>query len=275
MALYVKKLGTGSHSFRLSNGKKVSVNSGGYVECELSDLGNQSDCYVELSREEIKKHNSQTPLKRETARFEESLRLESWVLNPDWKPGLGVFAYTPSDKLGLESVLANLKETEEICKINLQEIWLGWRNEVKRDPMNEKVLTEPNDRFLEPIARAQAALNVVKKEIKEIESRIAALVEVQEDPSILAELRRRKFMQGHMKRDKGLYKTCDGYAVEYKAGKPFIPDLNISLREYLDKVKTYKNEKSAAKKAESAKARQEFLDARKEKRLRQSNEVSH
>lgn len=275
MPIFCKKLNTGSHSFRLKNGKRVSVVSGGYVECELSDLGNQVHNYVELTREIAKQYNSQTPLKREIARFESLLRPDSWILYPDWTPPFGSFVFTPKDKDGLEQVLANLIETEGICKNNLHEAWNHWKGCVARDPLQEMVLKSPDDRHLEPIARAQAALNICQAEAQEIRARISAIVEVEIDNTAL--IRKKLFMAGRMRSGPdGKFREVDGIPVTYVSKTPMVPELNISLREYLDKVKAYKNEKAFSKSKKAIAARKAFLDNRKEERLlAQQSEARH
>jgi hypothetical protein len=262
MKLYVKKLNTGSFTFR-RNGKRICVRSGEMVECLAEELGNQITDFVELKREERPKN--QSILKSETSIYESFYRLKSWILNPDWKGEIGDFQYTPSDKKGLSEVLQNLQEVAERDKYILQQAWNPWKYQVESDPMSEKVLSKPDPEFIEAIARATAKLNITKSEIEEVQARLAALTEVEDDS--IEQGRKKLFMKGRLKMNGGKYSTCDGYTVIYENGKPKIPELNISLRQYLDDVKKYRITKAAAKSAKSIAARKEFLAARKEKRL--------
>lgn len=252
MPIFCKKLNTGSHSFRLKNGKRVSVVSGGYVEVEsIEELGNQADNYVELKRDEATKYNSLSPLKRETTRQEGILRLDSQLLNKNWRPGYGVFISSLKDRDSLEQKLAELQEKDlEICKDNLSEAWGNWKHQCNIDLMQEKKITEPEQHFIPAIARAQAELNICKEEIKTVKSRLAALAEkTTENPKILAEFRRKNHLKGKRLNDKaGRLKSIDGWGIVADGkGIPQIPEKNCSLREYMDECLVHQRNRAKEK----------------------------
>lgn len=263
--LYVKKLNTGLLSFR-RNRKRIVVKSGEIVECSPEELGQAIKDFVELKRDNRPK--GQSILKSETARYEAIYRLDSWLLNPSWKAGKGQIVYTPNDAKGLSEVLWDREQAVEECKILLQKAWAPWKEKCKRDPMGELKLSQPDpSRYLEPIAIATAKLNTAKAEVAEVQARLSVLAEVEDDT--IERTRKRLFMQGRRQRGgpDGRYTSCDGFEVVYEGSTPTIPEKGMSLRTYIDEVKAYKKAKAAEKSAKSIKARQEFLDNRKAKRL--------
>jgi len=248
MALFVRKNNLGAHSFR-AGGKKVRVKPGELVECTKEEIGDTFISeYVELTREETKQKRQLSPLKLETDRFYELRRLKSWILNPNFKAGPGQIFYTPKDVIGLKSVLYDLEQEEIHAHMELKEAWLPWKLQCKADPMGEKVILKPEGIYVEAIARATARHKIAKDEKSEILARIEALGE-----KVLSDVdqkRKRLFMRGFLRNNRdGQFREVDGFAVEYRSGKPFIPEKNISLREYLDQIKEHKKAAIVKKRA--------------------------
>ncbi len=276
MALYVKKLNTGNLS--LMNGRRrMTIRAGDLYEGTIETIPERYRAdFVELSRDEEAKMGK-SELKRMAYKFQEEHRLTSIWLNPDYKPNLGAWINVPKDRIGLKAVQYDLEQTAAEFKLDLQENWSEWRSCCKRDPMGEKKLAKPEGAHIEKIARAEGRMAHIMAELAEVERRIAAIVEVEDDPKILAEKRRRFFMSGTLKRHNGKFVTVDYFDVTYEKGKPIIPELGDKpLKVYIEEVKIYKQAKAKTKDEVIKKARQEFLDNRKEKRLaRQSQEARH
>jgi hypothetical protein len=271
MALFVKKMNTGQLSFTV-NGKRRVVKSGELVECSAEELGAKIVDFDEISQEKTKK-NKASLLESEIQRFQSELFLKSWVLNPEWKPLLHQFVHTPKDLIGLKALLYDKEQEEIACREAYGEALRAWRYQVKRDPYKELKINNPRGHYIEPIARTTAALNHVLAEKKEVIRRIKNLDKDGLDASI--QRRKKMFMKGILRRSlnrDGKFREVDGYEIEYRDDKPFIPELNKWLRTYIDEVKVYKITRDAAKSEKSIQARQEFLDSRKEKRLKTTQE---
>lgn len=266
--LYVKKLNTGN--LTIMNGKRrTTIRHGDLYEGEIEKIPEHFRAdFVELSRDEEAKMGK-SELKRMAYKFQEEHKRTSIWLNPDYKPNLGAWINVPKDRIGLKAVQYDLEQTAAEFKLDLQEKWSEWRHVLKLNPMgfDKAELTRPTGKHLESIARATGRLAHIMAELAEVERRILAVEEVFADPRKLAEKRRRFFMSGTSKMNNGKYATVDGYDIEYRDGKPFIPELGKPLKIYIEEVKIYKNTKAKAKDAVITKARKEFLDARRERRL--------
>jgi hypothetical protein len=258
-----KKHNTGINVL-IIDGQRTTIKPGDHVHASISELGSCAWAYEPAAPSTRKRPLTQ--LEIETKKHEEPLKLKSIWLNPKFRPGIGDIKHVPSDVRGLRNVLAEkLSEGFDnqgradgemgAVKIELKSAWKSWENEVKIDPKRIKSLREPEEPFLTTISKAQAKLNVLQSEIKELKIRLELALQAEEKASDNRAERLKHC--GFAKLRDHKYFEVDGRKVQYVDGKPIFKDSGESVLEYLGKCKVVKAEKLNRQRAERAKAARE------------------
>lgn len=253
-----RRIAGGVHRFKL-NGKMVSVKPGEIIDCTAEDLGTRIDQYEKVSVS----NSNKSPLLREIERLEFLFRGKSIWLNEPVRPdNTTMWRIPPKDLQGLQNCLLTKNKDMgadgisgelPIMKSQLREFWRQWNLKVVQDPLGRLDPHQPKDQYLERIAQAQAQVNILELEIKEIERRIKA-VGVPHDAVKEDQTARLRF-KGHSRCNKDHKMIwCDGRAVKYdKDDKPVFADDGKSVASYLEECKEYQLKQSERKKAEAAK----------------------
>lgn len=247
-----RRIAGGTHRFKL-NGNWVSVKPASIISCTADDLGNSIEQYEEVTEKET----TGTLLEQATRRFEILYRPKSIWFNEEKPVGTVLWQATPKDLRGLQRCLW-AKTTEELDKSGepgelrraksiLMAAWQDYRKACADDPFGRlDRLNPPEGDYLEKIAEAQARVNLIEDEIREIERRIAAT----EEP-----LEQKKEDQAARLRFKGRYRCnedrkvieCDGREVRQDEGdKPVFVDTGESVAEYLEQCKVHLKEAAKA-----------------------------
>jgi hypothetical protein len=254
MALFEKLLNTGNLRTRIAN-KSMTIRPGEIIEIDSpEDLGNHISEFKQIDEDQAP--DLSTPLAIETYRCFQREKLKSWILNPDFDAsGLRNFIYTPSDMLGLKSVLYDKEQEALECKDALGEAYEDWKAECRADPMREKKVSDPQgEANIAKIARAKADVQVVTAEIKELKARIAVLEQEEMEKAEAPAPAKRDSRLGKLVKAKdmsGNYASVDGFEVSYEGGRPFIPELDdMLLRDYMEEAKAQNRLKAKKKAAE-------------------------
>lgn len=232
---------------------------------------------AEALAQELAAGTEQTPLERETARLEAILREKNEWLSGPQKSGNTLVKYNtiPADAEGLRRIY-ELKKSEDfeegdgfaiavgemgMRKLVLKRAWEGWQRQVEIDPMQSLTLNSPQDDHFHQIADAQARLNILQAEIKEIGKRYkaAAKEKVVQADDRAARLR----FRGIQKMQNHRIAECDGRPVIYdENGKnPCFKDDGQLIADYMVEVKKYRVSRNAARTARAKAERKAAADA--------------
>jgi hypothetical protein len=165
------------------DGERRTVKPGDHLEASISELGSFAGQYEPAAPSTRKR--ALTPLEIETAKHEVPLKEKSIWISPTYRPGIGSIENIPADVKGLREVLAQ-KESKApdgemgMAMMQLHEASKAWAYQVKIDPKGQKSLKEPEGQWLEAIAKAKAALNILQAEIKEIKIRLELAEQAEE-----------------------------------------------------------------------------------------------
>lgn len=251
-----KKHNTGLDVLNI-DGVRVTVRPGDHVTATISELGSCAHKYEQVAPSTRRKPLTDQEIA--IAKIQPILEAQSELINKDFKPGIGDIRYTPKDVKGLRELLADKQEQAMgAAMFSLREAKRPWAYECKIDPKGLKTLKNPEEPHLTNIAHAQAVLNVLNLEIRELKIRLELAIQAEEKQTDnrAEKLKYHGFAQHRNHR----YHEVDGRLVEYKENRPYFKDNGEDVVAYLEKCKTVRTEKD--EKARTARAAR-----RKEQRL--------